>query len=121
MSLPTDRRYTSEHEWLTADDPAAVGITAHAAGTLGDIVYVDLPAVGTAVTSGRPFGEIESTKAVSDLYAPASGIVVEVNAALADDPGVINRDPYGEGWLVRIRVTEVGDTMDADAYAALVG
>jgi glycine cleavage system H protein len=119
MDVPADRSYTAEHEWIDAADPATVGITRHAADALGDVVYVDLPKVGRTVAAGETFGEIESTKSVSDLYAPAAGEIVAVNDALADDPGVINRDPYGEGWLVRIRVTEAGATMDADAYRAL--
>jgi glycine cleavage system H protein len=119
MDVPADRSYTAEHEWIDGAEPATVGITRHAADALGDVVYVDLPEVGRTVAAGETFGEIESTKSVSDLYAPASGEIVAVNDALSDDPGIINRDPYGEGWLVRIRVTEVGQTMDADAYHAL--
>jgi len=121
MDLPTDRAYTKEHEWIDAADPAGVGITAHAADALGDVVYVDLPEVGHVVAPGEVFGEIESTKSVSDLYAPSGGEVVAVNAALTDDPGLVNRDPYGEGWLIRLRVTAPGETMDADAYRALTG
>jgi glycine cleavage system H protein len=120
MDVPADRSYTTEHEWIDGADPATVGITQHAAEALGDVVYVDLPAVGRSVSAGETFGEIESTKSVSDLYAPATGEIVAVNDALADDPGVINRDPYGEGWLVRIRVTEPGAIMDANAYRALI-
>ena len=119
MDIPTDRAYTAEHEWIDGGEPAAVGITGHAADALGDVVYVELPEVGRTVAAGEAFGEIESTKSVSDLYAPSAGEIVAVNEALADDPGIINRDPYGEGWLVRIRVTEQGPTMDADAYRAL--
>jgi glycine cleavage system H protein len=119
MDVPADRSYTAEHEWIDGATPAAVGITRHAADALGDVVYVDLPEVGRMVAAGETFGEIESTKSVSDLYAPASGEIVAVNEALTDDPGVINRDPYGEGWLVRIRVTDAGPTMDADAYREL--
>ena len=119
MTVPTDRSYTAEHEWIDAGEPATVGITLYAADALGDVVYVDLPEVGRTVTAGETFGEIESTKSVSDLYAPASGEIVAVNEALADDPALANRDPYGEGWLVRMRVTEPGTTMDADAYRAL--
>ncbi len=121
MDVPADRSYTAEHEWIDGAEPATVGITLHAADALGDVVYVDLPEVGRSVTAGDTFGEIESTKSVSDLYAPASGEIVAVNEALADDPGVINRDPYGEGWLVRIRVSELGATMDAAAYQQLIG
>ena len=121
MDVPTDRSYTAEHEWIDSAEPATVGITLHAADALGDVVYVDLPEVGRTVAAGETFGEIESTKSVSDLYAPASGEIVAVNASLADDPALVNRDPYGEGWLVRIRVTGPGPTMDADAYRALIG
>jgi glycine cleavage system H protein len=119
MDVPTDRSYTAEHEWIDGAEPATVGITRHAADALGDVVYVDLPEVGRSVAAGETFGEIESTKSVSDLYAPATGEIVAVNEALADDPGIINRDPYGDGWLVRIRVVAVGPTMDADAYRQL--
>jgi len=120
MDVPTDRAYTAEHEWIDAGEPATVGVTRYAADALGDVVYVDLPEVGRTVAAGETFGEIESTKSVSDLYAPSGGEIVEVNAALTDDPGLVNRDPYGEGWLVRLRVTEAGTTMDADAYRALI-
>jgi glycine cleavage system H protein len=119
MDVPDDRRYTAEHEWIDGGDPAAVGITAHAARQLGDVVFVALPEVGRVLAAGEAFGEIESTKSVSDLYAPADGEVVEVNGALADDPGLVNADPYGAGWLVRIRVTAPGGTMDAAAYRSL--
>jgi glycine cleavage system H protein len=119
MDLPTDRAYTPEHEWIDAGDPATVGITRHAADALGDVVYVDLPEVGRTVAAGQVFGEIESTKSVSDLYAPSGGEIVAVNDALADDPGLVNRDPFGEGWLIRLRVTEAGPTMDANAYRTL--
>jgi len=119
MDIPDDRSYTTEHEWIDSVDPATVGITRHAADALGDVVYVDLPQVGRTVAAGEVFGEIESTKSVSDLYAPSGGEVVEVNAGLVDDPGLVNRDPYGEGWLIRLRVTEAGSTMDAAAYRTL--
>jgi glycine cleavage system H protein len=121
MDLPTDRVYTAEHEWLDAADPATVGITSHAADALGDVVFVDLPEVGRKVAPGEVFGEIESTKSVSDLYAPAGGEIVAINEALADDPALVNRDPYGEGWLVRLKVSEPGTTLDPDAYRALIG
>jgi glycine cleavage system H protein len=119
MDVPDDRVYTAEHEWIDAADPSTVGITRHAADALGDVVYVDLPEVGRTIAPGEVFGEIESTKSVSDLYAPSGGEVVEVNSDLSDDPGLINRDPYGQGWLIRLRVTEAGDTMDAAAYRSL--
>ncbi len=119
MDVPDDRAYTAEHEWIDTADPATVGVTAHAADALGDVVYVDLLQVGRVVAPGEVFGEIESTKSVSDLYAPAGGEVVEVNDGLGDDPGLVNRDPYGAGWLIRLRVTDAGETMDADAYRTL--
>jgi glycine cleavage system H protein len=121
VDIPTDRSYTSDHEWIDAAAPATVGITAYAADALGDVVYVDLPEVGRHVEAGATFGEIESTKSVSDLYSPATGEIVEVNTQLAADPSLVNSDPYGGGWLVRIAVSEAGTTMDADAYRALVG
>lgn len=120
MDVPADRRYTAEHEWIDGGDPATVGITAHAAEQLGDVVYVALPEVGRVLAAGEVLGEIESTKSVSDLYAPAAGEVVAVNDALLDDPGAVNADPYGAGWLVRVRVTADGTTMDAEAYRGLI-
>jgi glycine cleavage system H protein len=119
MDVPEDRAYTAEHEWIDGGAPSSVGITRHAADALGDVVYVDLPAVGRTLAAGEVFGEIESTKSVSDLYAPSGGEVIEVNATLADDPGLVNRDPYGAGWLIRLQVTEPGETMDAAAYRSL--
>ena len=130
MSTPDDRRYTDQHEWalVQGSDGGAtvvrVGITDHAQDALGDIVYVQLPEVGEDVTPGNAIGEVESTKSVSDVYSPVSGVVAAVNERLADAPETINSDPYGEGWLVEIRV-EAGDDpttglMDADAYQALV-
>jgi glycine cleavage system H protein len=121
---PDDLKYTREHEWARAEgDRATVGITHYAQEALGDIVYVDLPAVGTAVTGGEAFGEVESTKSVSDIYSPVTGTVVERNDELDKSPELINSDPYGQGWLV---VVEMGDAdeldqlMDADAYAEMV-
>ncbi len=121
---PEDLKYTREHEWARVDgDRATVGITDYAQEALGDIVYVDLPAAGTAVTAGEQFGEIESTKSVSDIYSPVSGTIVERNDDLDKSPEIINSDPYGRGWLV---VVEVGDPseleglMDAEAYTKLV-
>lgn len=121
MNVPTDLTYTKDHEWLRIDgDVATVGITAFAAEALGDVVYVDLPSVGASITSGDTFGEVESTKSVSDLYAPADGEAVEVNDAVVQDPSLVNSDPFGEGWLVRVRVSGSPDLLDAAAYAALV-
>jgi glycine cleavage system H protein len=121
VDTPEDRRYTAEHEWIDAGDPATVGITAHAAQQLGDVVFVALPDVGRVLAAGEVLGEIESTKSVSDLFAPAAGEVVAVNTALMDDPEAVNADPYGAGWLIRMRITAPGTTMDAEAYRALVG
>ncbi|NMF08845.1 glycine cleavage system protein GcvH [Corynebacterium xerosis] len=122
-SLPTDYLYSAEHEWVNSTDVkpgdvVRVGITQYAADQLGEIVYVELPEVGTEAEAGEPCGEVESTKSVSDIYAPVSGEVVAVNADLEDSAAVINDDPYGEGWIYEVRVTEAGPLMDADAYAA---
>jgi len=121
---PDDLKYTREHEWARAEgDRATVGITHYAQEALGDIVYVDLPPVGTAVTGGEAFGEVESTKSVSDIYSPVTGTVAERNDELDKSPELINSDPYGQGWLV---VVEMGDAdelnqlMDAEAYAEMV-
>jgi glycine cleavage system H protein len=130
MATPEDRRYTDQHEWalVQGSDGGAtvvrVGITDHAQDALGDIVYVQLPEVGEEVTPGNAIGEVESTKSVSDVYSPVSGVVAAVNERLADAPETINADPYGEGWLVEIRVEGGGDPteglLDAGAYQALV-
>jgi glycine cleavage system H protein len=112
--------YTAEHEWIDRDgDVATVGITDFAADKLGDVVYVELPAVGQAVTAGDVCGEIESTKSVGELYAPVTGEVVEVNSALTDDPSLINSDAFGDGWLVKIRGTESVALLDRAGYQAL--
>ena len=112
-----DLRYSAEHEWIDpSQDPSPVGITLHAAEELGEIVYVELPSVGDTVTAGDSVGEIESTKAVSELYVPVTGEIVEVNEALADAPERVGEDPYGEGWLFKIRVESQGELMDAAAY-----
>lgn len=122
-SLPTDYLYSAEHEWVNstdvnADDVVRVGITQYAADQLGEIVYVELPEVGAEAEAGEPCGEVESTKSVSDIYAPVSGEIVAVNEDLEDSAAIINDDPYGEGWIYEVRVTEVGPLMDAEAYAA---
>ncbi|ONF72482.1 glycine cleavage system protein GcvH [Amycolatopsis keratiniphila] len=121
MSIPQDLKYTKEHEWLNvADGFATVGITAFAAESLGDIVFVQLPSVGDTVTAGEVFGEVESTKSVSELYAPVDGEVVEVNEATTDTPELINSDPYAEGWLLKVRLSgDVPALLDAQAYAVL--
>lgn len=122
MANPENLQYTEEHEWLLVDgDSATVGITAYAAEKLGDVVYVDLPAVGTAITAGTVVGEIESTKSVGELYAPASGTVTAVNDAVVGSPELVNSDPFGEGWLIKISITELPALLDAAAYSALTG
>ena len=122
LEYPAGLRYTAEHEWVRADgDTLRVGITSFAQEALGDVVYVSLPAVGDAVVAGDTCGEVESTKSVSDLYAPVSGEVTAVNGALDATPELVNSDPYGEGWMYELRVSDAGvlDTlMDVDAYTA---
>lgn len=116
--LPADLKYTLEHEWLTDGSPATVGITSVAAEALGDIVYLELPAVGESIDAGTVIGEIESTKSVSELFSPVSGTVVEVNTAAVDDPSVVNADPFGAGWLLKVEVTTAGPLLTAEEYAA---
>lgn len=121
MSVPDDLQYTAEHEWVRLDgDIATVGITQYAADALGDVVYVELPAVGSALTSGAIVGEVESTKSVGELYAPLDGEVVEANQGVVDAPETINSDPYGEGWLVKLRVSEPPTLLSADDYRTLI-
>jgi glycine cleavage system H protein len=117
-------KYTVEHEWIALDgDIATVGITDYAADKLGDVVFVELPSVGSTVTATAVVGEIESTKSVGELYAPLTGEVVEANDAVVDDPSLVNADPFGDGWLVKLRVdgSAIGDLLDRDAYLALTG
>lgn len=114
MSVPAELSYTEEHEWVSIDGGiASVGITDYAAQQLGDVVYVSLPAVGATVTAGEPCGEVESTKSVSDLYSPVDGQVTEVNEELDDDPGLVNAEPYGAGWMFRVRVVVGPDSEPA--------
>ena len=124
MNVPAELRYTKEHEWLAVDgNVAVIGITDWAQGELGDIVFVELPEIGGEIEQNGTFGTIEAVKAVSDLYLPVSGKVVEVNSALDDDPMVINRDPYGEGWMIKIDLTDSGQLeqlLDASGYTRLV-
>ena len=122
--IPEDLRYTAEHEWVSGDGsgPVRVGITHYAQDALGDIVFVQLPDEGTTVRAGESLGEIESTKSVSEIYAPLSGTVVARNATLTDEPELINAEPYAAGWLVEIAPDDpaaVEDLLDADAYRAL--
>ncbi|MBT0769375.1 glycine cleavage system protein GcvH [Kineosporia sp. J2-2] len=126
MSNPSDRLYTPEHEWVLLtpgselpDEPVRVGLTTFALDALGDVVYVDLPEAGTHVTAGDACGEVESTKSVSDLYSPATGVVAEVNQAIIDDPALIAADPYGEGWLFTVRPESTAKLLTADEYEPL--
>ncbi|MFF8919293.1 glycine cleavage system protein GcvH [Streptomyces sp. NPDC015032] len=121
MSLPTELKYTRDHEWIATDgNLSTIGVTAHAADALGDVVYLDLPAVGTTTKAGETCGEIESTKSVSDLFAPADGEVVEINEAVVANPGLVNSDPFKAGWLFRMRITGKPDLLDATGYTALI-
>jgi len=118
-TFPANLRYTAEHEWVDDSVPTTIGITDTATEALGDIVYLELPSVGTEVEAGAVIGEVESTKSVSELFSPVSGTVVEVNQAAIDDPSVVNADPYGEGWLMKVQVSAEGELLDAAAYEAL--
>jgi glycine cleavage system H protein len=124
MSIPNHLLYTREHEWVSIEgDTATVGITEHAASQLGDVVFVDLPSVGASLTSGAVFGTVESVKAVSDLFAPVTGVVVEVNAELSSTPESVNQDAYGKGWMLKVRLANPANKeglMDAAAYADVV-
>jgi glycine cleavage system H protein len=114
MSVPAELHYTPEHEWVALDGTtASIGITEYAAQQLGDVVYVSLPAPGTAVTAGEPCGEVESVKSVSDLYSPVDGEVAEINTELEGDPSLVNAEPYAAGWLFRVRVPQDGDGQPA--------
>lgn len=119
-NVPSELQYSAEHEWVAPGDPVTIGITEHAASALGDVVYVELPEVGAQLTAGDVCGEIESTKSVSELFAPVSGTVVEVNAAVVDDPALVNADPFGAGWLLKVEVSEPGPLLTAAEYDALV-
>jgi glycine cleavage system H protein len=117
LSVPEELQYTKSHEWVrTEGDTATIGITDHAQDELGDIVFVELPEEGATFDAGDSFGSVESVKAVSDLYTPVGGEVVEVNEALSDSPEKINEDPYGEGWIFKIRVSGEGDLLSASDY-----
>ena len=122
MATESELQYTSEHEWVLVEGTTAtVGITAYAAEKLGDVVFVELPAVDSGVSAGQVVGEIESTKSVGELYAPLTGDVVAVNEAVVDDPSLVNSDPFGEGWLVKLRVdaSAPAELIDREAYLAL--
>jgi glycine cleavage system H protein len=121
--VAAELKYSVEHEWVAADGsgPSVIGVSAVAADALGDIVYVDLPGVGSTVTAGETCGEIESTKSVSDLYSPVTGEVTEINDAVVSDPALINTDPYGAGWLFKVTVTAEGPLLSAQEYAEANG
>ena len=125
MNIPDDLKYTEEHEWVKREgDTVIIGITDYAQGELGDVVYLDLPAVGDNFPQNDPFGSIEAVKAAADLYMPLSGEIVEVNEALPDAPETINTDPYGKGWMVKIKIEnedEYTKLMDTAAYNAHIG
>jgi glycine cleavage system H protein len=121
LSVPGDLQYTKTHEWMRLDDDiATVGITEHAQDELGDVVFVELPEPGASFDAGDSFGTIESVKAVSDLYTPVAGEVVEVNESLNDAPENVNEDPYGKGWIIKLRVTGEGDVVSAEEYEKLL-
>jgi glycine cleavage system H protein len=124
MDFPEGLKYSKEHEWvLVEDDVAIIGITEFAQGELGDIVFVELPEVGEKISKDDPFGSLESVKAVSDIFAPISGTVVEINDALPDSPETINEDPYGDGWMIKVQMTdmnELKDLMSPDDYAEFI-
>jgi glycine cleavage system H protein len=123
MSIPENLMYTAEHEWVAIEGGvASVGITDFAQQALGDVVYVSVPAAGTEVTASEPCGEVESTKSVSDIYSPVDGEVLESNPEIDDDPGLVNTDPYGAGWLLKIRLSddaEPAGLLTAEEYTAL--
>ncbi|WP_348788196.1 glycine cleavage system protein GcvH [Leifsonia sp. NPDC080035] len=123
MAAEQDLKYTAEHEWLLVEgDTATVGITRYAAEKLGDVVFVELPAEGSDVAAGRVVGEIESTKSVGELFAPVDGTVAEANQAVVDAPELVNSDPFGEGWLIKVTFTELPDgLLSHDEYKALTG
>ena len=121
MSVPEDLQYTKSHEWVrTEGDTAIIGITDHAQEELGDVVFVELPEQGAAIEAGDSFGSVESVKAVSDLYSPVGGEVVEVNSSLEDAPEKINDDPYGEGWIVKLRTSEEAALLSPEEYEKVV-
>jgi glycine cleavage system H protein len=125
MQVPADLAYSSDHEWIRRNGATVrMGITDYAQDALGDVVFVQVPSVGATVAKGQSFSEVESTKSVSDIYAPVSGKVTAVNTALGNTPELVNSDPYGEGWICEIEMTdqdELGDLLDAAGYSALTG
>jgi glycine cleavage system H protein len=124
MNIPADLKYTQDHEWVRVEgDVATVGVSDFAQGELGDVVFVEIETEGETLDKGETFGTVEAVKTVSDLFMPVGGEVVEFNEILADDPELVNKDPYGEGWMIKIKVAdtaELADLMDADAYKAMI-
>jgi glycine cleavage system H protein len=124
MEIPQGLKYSKEHEWVaTEDSVATIGITDHAQDQLGEIVYIELPAVGDKVSKDDPFGVVESVKAVSDIYAPVTGTVIEINEDLPESPETVNEDPYGDGWLIKVKITDMSDLedlMDSEEYTELL-
>jgi glycine cleavage system H protein len=125
VKIPADLKYTEEHEWVRLEDNiATVGITDYAQGELGDIVFVELPGAGDNVTQMEPFGTIEAVKAVSELFSPVTGKIIEVNSVLDDDPMVINHDPYGDGWMIKVELfdtNQIEHLLDAAGYKGVIG
>lgn len=122
MADQTELKYTAEHEWLRVEgNTATVGITAYAADKLGDVVFIDLPKVGSSVAAGKVVGEIESTKSVGELYAPVDGTILEANAAVIANPELVNSDPFGEGWLIKVSFDTLPELLNYSDYSALVG
>jgi glycine cleavage system H protein len=123
--IPDDLKYSKEHEWVKLEgDIATIGITDYAQGELGDIVFIELPSIGAKLEQMKPFGTIEAVKAVSDIFSPLAGEVAEVNTALEADAGVVNSDPYGDGWIIKVKISnkaEVDQLLDAKTYAGLIG
>ena len=124
MEIPQGLKYSKKNEWVATEDTVAtVGITDHAQDQLGEIVYIELPAVGDKVSKDDPFGVVESVKAVSDIYAPVTGTVIEINEDLPESPETVNEDPYGDGWLIKVKITDMSDLedlMDAEEYTELL-
>jgi glycine cleavage system H protein len=125
MNVPDNFKYTEDHEWIAIEgDIATVGVTDYAQGELGDLVFIELPQVEDQVTLGESFGTVEAVKAVSDLFAPLSGSVAEINELLADDPEIVNKDPYGEGWMIKIKISDTDELtalLSAESYKELIG
>ena len=125
MSIPAELKYTKDHEWIRIEgDTAIVGITHFAQGELGDIVYVEVETVDETLDKDEVFGTVEAVKTVSDLFLPLTGEIVAFNEALEDDPELVNKDPYGEGWMIKLKIAnteEVEDLLDADGYASIIG